>query len=200
MIELNSEQMHFIVSTLDEEDRPKIKSHLLRLNREDRYLRFFAALGDPQIERYVDKMNLNDERAFGIFTLPDRRLIGMAHVSRIQKQDDRVMAEFGVSVDRDFRQKGLGKRLMDRAITYCQTSGVNTMFMSCLRENKTMQKLAREFGLRVVVDADEAMAELEMNPAQRAMALPREIAYEQISLFDKAYRHNQAIMNTILRV
>lgn len=110
------------------------------------------------------------------------------------------MAELGVSVDSDMRTKGLGKRLMDRAITYCQTSNVNTLFMSCLRENKVMQKLAREFGLRLVVNADEAMAELDMDPAARASALPREIAYEQISLFDKAYRHNQAIMNTILRV
>lgn len=200
MIELSNEQLHFIVSTLDDEDRPKIESHLLRLSLEDRYLRFFAALGDYQIKKYVAGLDLKQGRAFGVFTLPDRRLVGLAHVSRITKQDLRVMAELGVSVDSDMRTKGLGKRLMDRAITYCQTSNVNTLFMSCLRENKVMQKLAREFGLRLVVNADEAMAELDMDPAARASALPREIAYEQISLFDKAYRHNQAIMNTILRV
>jgi hypothetical protein len=33
--------------------------------------------------------------------------------------------------------------------------------MCCLRENKKMQKLARNFGLHVVVDADEAYADLE---------------------------------------
>lgn len=199
-VPISSDQLHIIVSTLDEEDRPKIESHLLRLSLEDRYLRFFAALGDYQVKKYVANLDLKNGRGFGVFSLPDRKLIGFAHVSRITKNGDRVIAEIGLSVDSDVRNKGLGRRLMDRAITYCQVSNVNTLFMCCLRENRVMQKLAVEFGLRLVLDAGEAIAELDLHPAARAVTLPREIAYEQISMFDKAFRNHQDLIRTALGV
>jgi hypothetical protein len=72
--------------------------------------------------------------------------------------------------------------------------------MSCLRENKRMQSISRAAGLTVVVNADEAFADLNLDGSDRATARSHEIAYEQISVFDKAYRHNQAMLNEILGV
>lgn len=203
MIELpfNPEQLNFIISSLDDEDRPKIKSHLLRMNHEDRYLRFFATLGDSAIDHYAMKIiDLKHGKAFGIITIPDRKLIGLAHVSRIEVGEHRISAEIGISVDSEYRSKGLSKRLMDRALVYCRSNGVNTIYMSCLRENKRVQAVARAAGLKVVVNADEAVAQLELNPGERAANISHEIAYEQISLFDKAYRHNQTMMNAVFNV
>lgn len=197
----NPEQLNFIISSLDDEDRPKIRSHLMRMNHEDRYLRFFATLSDSAIEHYaMNILDLKHGRAFGIITIPDRRLIGLAHVSRIELGERRVSAEVGISIDEEYRSKGLSKRLMDRALVYCRSNGVNTIYMSCLRENKRVQAVARAAGLKVVANADEAMAELELTPAERAANISHEIAYEQISLFDKAYRHNEALMNSVFSV
>ena len=192
-------QLTFIISTLDDEDLPKIRSHLLRLNQEDRYLRFFTIAKDALIERYVrDHIDLVFGRGFGIITIPDRRLIGFAHASRIENENGRVSVEVGFSVDREFRGQGLAKRLMDRVLTYCRTHHVDTMYMSCLRENRAMQAIARNAGLRIVTNADEAVAELELSPSDHAKSISQEIAYEQISVFDKAYRRNEAMMNLML--
>lgn len=197
-LDLNTSQLHFIVTTLDEEDRPKIESHLLRLSKEDRYLRFFAALGDSQVKHYASTINLQKGKAFGVITLPERKLVALAHISEIEKSDSRIIAEMGISVDADVRIQGLGKRLMDRAVTYCQTHGINTLFMSCLRENKVMQKLAKDFDLRIVLDAGEAMAELDLDPLDKMKAMPKEMLYQQISLFDKAFKHNQMLIDAVL--
>ncbi len=195
------DQLNYIIVSLDDEDKPKIKSHLKRLSLEDRYMRFFATAKDSMIDRYVDEMlDLNAGRGFGILTIPARKLVAFAHVSRIEQADHRVQAELGISIDAEFRGKGLAKRLMDRVLVYCRANDVNTLFMSCLRENKRMQKISRSAGLHVVVNADEAFADLDLDGSDRDTARSHEIAYEQISVFDKAYRHNQALINEMLGV
>jgi RimJ/RimL family protein N-acetyltransferase len=194
-------QLNYIIVSLDDEDRPKIKSHLLRLSHEDRYMRFFATLSDFMIDKYAGEMlDLNTGRGFGVLTIPGRKLVAFAHVSRIEIADHRVQAELGISIDVDFRGKGLAKRLMDRVLVYCRANNVNTLYMSCLRENKRMQSISRAAGLTVVVNADEAFADLNLDGSDRATARSHEIAYEQISVFDKAYRHNQAMLNEMLGV
>jgi|DEB19_MinimDraft_2_1074335.scaffolds.fasta_scaffold75531_2 GNAT superfamily N-acetyltransferase len=197
----DTSQLHYIISTLDDEDKPKILSHLKRLSVEDRYLRFFGALKDSAIETYVNSfLDLNNGRGFGIFSIPDRKLIGFAHVSAREYEDHLVKAELGISVDSDLRGKGLAKRMMDRILVYCKANGINTLFMSCLRENKPMQHIARSAGLKLLLNADEAFAELEFSESEKKINMSHEIAYEQISIFDKAYRQNQALVNEILKI
>ena len=195
------DQLNYIIVSIDDEDKPKVKSHLKRLSMEDRYMRFFATVKDTMIDRYVDEMlDFQHGRGFGVFTIPDRKLVAFAHVSRIEQADHRVQAELGISIDVDFRGKGLAKRLMDRVLVYCRANGVNTLFMSCLRENRRMQKISQDAGLTVVVNADEAFADLNLDGSDRETARSHEIAYEQISVFDKAYRHNQTLLNEMLGV
>lgn len=195
------DQLNYIIVSLDDEDKPKIKSHLKRLNHEDRFMRFFAAASDSVIDRYVDGLlDLTTGRGFGVLTIPGRQLVALAHVSRIDVADHRIQAELGISIDVEFRGKGLAKRLMDRVLVYCRANNVNTLYMSCLRENKRMQSISRAAGLTVVVNADEAFAELNLDNSDRSTARSHEIAYEQISVFDKAYRNNQAMLNEMLGV
>lgn len=195
------EQLQFFVSTLDDEDKPKILNHLLRLDLDDRYLRFFASLNDHSLRKYVNEiLDLDGGRGFGIFTLPDRKLIAFAHVSSSEQKDHLVKAEIGISVDKEFRGKGLAKRLMDRILVYCKANGINTLFMSCLRENKAMQHIARSAGLKLGIDAGEAFAELEFSEAEKVASMSHEIAYQQITVFDKAYRNNQLLVNELFKV
>lgn len=203
MIELpfDPSQLNFIISTLDDEDRPKILSHLKRLDREDRYMRFFAALSDNALESYTEKsLDLVSGRGFGVFSIPDRKLIAFAHVSTAEQEGHLVKAELGISIDKGCRGKGLAKRLMDRVIVYCKAYNINTLFMSCLRENKRMQHVAQAAGLKVVMNVDEAFADLSLEGSDRKSSISQEIAHEQISVFDKAYRHNQVLVNEILKV
>lgn len=194
-------QLQFFVTSLDDKDRPEILAHLLRLSAEDRYLRFFGGLNDDVLRTYVSKhLDLEAGRGFGVVSVPDRKLIGFAHVSAREYSGSKVKAELGISIDAEARGKGLAKRLIDRSLVYCKAHGINTLFMSCLRENQAMQHIAASAGLKLLINADEAFAELEFGDHEKQINMSHEIAYEQISIFDKAYRQNQALVNEILKI
>jgi RimJ/RimL family protein N-acetyltransferase len=195
---MTNDHLRFIIIALDEASKPEILAHLFRLSKDDRYLRFFAALSDTAIERYIAEMDLAAGAAFGVRTLQNPGLIGFAHVSKMACQQGRNCAEVGFSIDKEFRGHGLANRLMDRVVTHCQASGIDTLFMSCLRTNAKMQAVAKNFGLQLMIDADEAIAELEVTEQDRIRARGREIAYQQIQLFDKVFRHNADLTDLVL--
>lgn len=153
----------YAIVVLGDLDRIAIRSHFLRLSKDDRYLRFFTALSDSAVENYaMNVMDLEHGRAFGGID-GNGRLVGLAHASRIQATPNRVTCEVGFSVDEDERGHGLAQLLMRAVLEYCKESGVNTLYMSCLRSNKRMQALAKSFGLNMTINFDEAYAELEIN-------------------------------------
>lgn len=197
-----SSSISLLVATLDNTDKPAILEHLLRLTPNDRYTRFFAAVGDSIIERYVNMtINLNLEKSFGIFAEDRKTLIAFAHVTGEERTSSGKRAELGISVDTEYRNAGLAQRLLDRIIIYCKAHDINTLYMSCLRENRAMQHLASKSGLRVVLDHEEAIAELKLAeyPIGKAICMSHEITYEQIAIVDKIYRRNTELVNALLR-
>lgn len=152
----------FTIVELNESDRPAIRNHLVRLSADDRRLRFFATLSDGAIEHYAMKvMDLRDGTAFGAVD-GNGRLVGLALASKIFVTENRIQCEVGFSIDHEERSKGLSKLLMARVLIHCQNNKVEKLCMSCLRENKRMQNLAKSFGLTMKLDFDEAYAELRM--------------------------------------
>jgi len=140
-------------------DESLILAHYLRLSPDDRYLRFCSALSDYAITHFVkDVMDLADGVAFGIMI--DGELVGVAYIGPTYESDGRDTAEAGFSIDADHRGEGHASLLMSAIIGYCRGRRIQTLVMSCLRENKRMQQIARNFGLRVVIDRDEAYADL----------------------------------------
>lgn len=140
-------------------DAPLILAHYLRLSKEDRYLRFCSALSDYAITNFVNNvMDFADGVAFGI--LIDGELVGVAYISPTYESDGRDTAEAGFSIDAEHRGEGHASLLMASIIGFCRGRRIQTLVMSCLRENKRMQRIASNFGLRVVIDREEAYADL----------------------------------------
>jgi RimJ/RimL family protein N-acetyltransferase len=199
---MDKTQLRFLIATLDNQDKPAILDHLKRLDVNDRYMRFFAAVSDSVLERYVsDVIDLNREKSFGIFAEDRQTLVAFAHVSGEERHGQGKRAELGISVDKAYRGKGFARRLMDRIMVYCKARNIHTLYMSCLRENKTMQHLARKAGLRVVLDHEEALAEVKLSdfPMEKIVSVSHEIAYEQIAIVDKIYRRNTELVNALLK-
>ena len=194
-------QLKFVITTLDDADKSAILFHLKRLNTEDRYMRFFAAVSDSVLESYVETgLNLAKSKAFGIFDPSQKeKLIALAHLSTEEKIANECRAELGISVDENFRNIGLAKRLLDRVLVHCKAKNIKTIFMSCLRQNKKMQNLAKKAGLRVILEHEDALAELNLPeyPMDKAVSISHEIAYEQIAIMDNCYRRNMQLIKAL---
>ena len=167
------------VQHLNPRHREDIARHLLRLPEEDRRLRFGRHMRDDMIREYVDGINFERDRVFGVQDA-DLNLIGFAHLAL---DPATRVAELGVSVDPSARGKGYGFALLERVVLHATNLGYRVLFMYCLAENGIMMHLARKAGLTVVVEAGEADARLTLDRVSAGGVL-REAMADQFALVD----------------
>lgn len=154
------------VRSLTSRHRDRLREHLFALDEKDRYLRFGFAASDAQISRYADTLDFERDEVFGIF---NRRLdlIAMAHLAYAptpQISGQPAMAEFGASVSKRARGRGLGARLFDHAILHARNRHINRLFIYALSENSAMIKIARNAGATVERSGSESEAWLTLSP------------------------------------
>lgn len=162
--------------------RSRIAQHLLALDPQDRYLRFGYAAGDEQIARYVDGLNFDRDEIYGVYNRK-LELIAMAHLSFADNAQCTSCAEFGVSVHKAARGKGLGTRLFDRAIMHARNEGVDMMFIHALTENTAMLKIAHSAGAWVERDGSETQAYVKLPPATLDTRMT-EVVQDQVAEVD----------------
>lgn len=152
------------IRALSERHRRLIKSHLLALSTQDRYLRFGYHASDEQIAKYVANLNFERDEIYGIF---NRRLqlIAQAHLALTSDPTCASCAEFGVSVLAQARGKGLGTLLFKRAMLHARAEDVDLLFIHALSENEPMLKIARKAGAVVESHGGEVEAHIRL-PAQ----------------------------------
>lgn len=167
------------VQHLNSRHREDIVRHLLRLQDEDRRLRFGRHMRDEMLREYVDGINFERDRVFGVQDA-DLNLIGFAHLAL---DPATRVAELGVSVDPVARGKGYGFALLERVVLHASNHGYRVLFMYCLAENGIMMHLARKAGLTVVVEAGEADARLTLERVS-AGGVIREAIADQFALVD----------------
>ena len=166
-------------------ERPELYEHFLSLGRDDRRLRFGAALGDSTVRAYVARIDFGQDAVFGVLD-DELRLLGVAHVARSP-----AFAELGVSVLEGFRGRGIGGALLARAHMRARNWGVGALFMHCLTENAAMMRLARRQGMDIVTQSGEADAWLRLAPADAASHFG-EVFQQRVALFDYALKSQVA--------
>ena len=162
--------------------RDRIATHLMALDRDDRYLRFGYLATDEQIGRYVDGLDFERDDIFGIYNRK-LELIAVAHLAFSQQPEHRSCAEFGVSVLKKARGRGYGSRLFERAVIHARNEGVNLMFIHALTENTAMLKIARNAGATLERAGAETDAYLRLPPATLDSRMS-EIVDEQVAQTD----------------
>ncbi|WP_376985293.1 GNAT family N-acetyltransferase [Bosea sp. R86505] len=123
-------------------ERDLFKAHLLRLDEVTRRERFGTAVNDDFLENYA-------VTTFGVGGLvyayiEDGAVRGAAELRGLED----IMAQTGeaaFSVERDWRQRGIGGTLFGRLITAARNRGIRTLYMTCLPEYAAMRRLARKF-------------------------------------------------------
>jgi RimJ/RimL family protein N-acetyltransferase len=137
-------------------DRAAVTEHFLRLDADDRRLRFGASLSDEALHHLEERIDFGRDEIFGV-TGDDLRLLGVVHVAFYPGR-----AELGLSVLPEARGQGVGAALFSRAVMHLTNRGMREVFVHCVRENGAMMRLARRNGMRLVAEGGEADGFLEL--------------------------------------
>jgi RimJ/RimL family protein N-acetyltransferase len=171
----------------------KLKAHLLRLDDDDRRLRFGYRISDAAIEAFVSRINWLNERVL-VASDEEGHVIGAVHVARLGSRD----AEFAFSVERNYRQRGIGGALCQRALLWARNRGFRRAFTYCAAQNMAMRRLALACGMRVSCTGGDCEGNLSLAPASLSTWLSEMLgeSWALSSLFLAAQRRSLSLLPT----
>jgi GNAT superfamily N-acetyltransferase len=148
--------MMIATERLDAGIRAMLMAHFQRMPADDLRLRFGRPLTPDVLSAYVDGIDFVRDAVFGVRD-ERRELVGVAHVAF-----DKDLAELGLSVLPGFRKRGVGSALFERAARHARNRRVREFIMRCLMGNVPIMRIAQRYGMRVVAEAGEAAARLDL--------------------------------------
>jgi len=192
---LNPRQV--LIRELHAGHREKIRSHLLALSDEDRTLRFGMHTSDEIISKYVAGIDFVGDSIFGVFD-SELNLLGYAHLAYPpQCSAKNCTAEFGVSVSKEGRGKGIGSALFKRAAIHARNTNIRVLYVHYLSRNKVMMHIAKKAGMDIEFSYGEADAYLKLAPAT-STSLVAEAVQAQVADIDYAVKRNWRQSKSVL--
>ena len=166
------------IRTLTAAELPKYRDHLLRLDAEDRRLRFGFRMSDQAVRDHVLGIDTEADRIL-VQVDDDLNVIAAVHIAA----GDPGTVEYAFSVDRRWRGRGLGRQLFEHAILWARNRGLRDAFIYYLVDNRAMRRLAREAGMTSHNEAGEIEGRLRLEPPTPLSYL-RELATERWGTYD----------------
>lgn len=151
----------------------RYSDHLLRLNADDRYLRFGAQIDDNAITRHVHTKSKDKKIILAAFD-DAGEVIAACELALIRNQNSFFAnyGEIGLSVESAYRGKGLGTDLFERALLVARNRRVKLLTSYCLTRNGFMMRIAKAHGMQIVTEygSSEATLKLELYDASTVFA------------------------------
>ncbi len=138
------------------------RAHLLRLDREARYSRFGAAMTDHVVADHANACFAPDTLIFGYFIGAKIRGAAELHLLPATSGLRPREAEAAFSVEKRWRDDGVGTALVERLILAARNRGLRSLLISCLPQNVAMQNLARKFGATLKCETDEVTGKIRI--------------------------------------
>ena len=92
----------------------------------------------------------------------------------------------GASAERPFQNRGIGTTLLQKALVVARNRFTSTVYMTCLLENKKMQRIAHNCGASLVIHEGESEGTI-WPPWPSYLSLVEEAATEGQALFRAAF-------------
>ncbi len=145
-----------LIRALRRSDADLERAFIARLSPEFRRMRFLAQINEPS-DALIRTLTDLDEDDLAFIALVHRegqkREVG---VSRYSMLPDRTSCECAVTVDDDWRNKGLGTALMRHLMEIARRRGMRSMISIDSAENHRMRELARDLGFTCRADPEES--------------------------------------------
>ena len=126
-------------------DARALRAHITAVAAERRYIRMeddVWTLG--QVRRRL-RQSWTGDRA-ELVAVADDRLIGSLSIAREPGAITRHVSSLGMSVDRDWRGRGVGSALLAEAFRWARWAGVEKVTLTVYPDNERARALYRNFG------------------------------------------------------
>jgi GNAT superfamily N-acetyltransferase len=139
-------------------ERDLFVAHLLRLDAETRRNRFGTAVTDDFLRQYAERTFGTGDIVFGYVENGEVRA-----AAELRGLDDVTSdgAEAAFSVEAGWRRNGIGEVLFQQLMTTARNRNHGRLFMTCLRSNLPMQRLAGKYAAVLARDIDEVQGLLD---------------------------------------
>src|ERR1700744_6734472 len=128
-----------VVRILRREELPRLRDHLLRLDRASRHDRFHGFMDDSFIERYVKKC-AHDGTVI-IAYLRDGAVRGASELHPPEQSPD-ALPEIAFSVETSVRRRGVGSTLFRNLIAEARTRDYGSLGITTGAPNDAVRELA----------------------------------------------------------
>jgi ribosomal protein S18 acetylase RimI-like enzyme len=133
------------VRRLDVNDLRSVERHLLELGPTDRHARFLGNPADAKIVAYVRGIDPSCTILIGAFD-QSGRMVGLAEAHPTGTPHT---VEIAVSIDPNFRRRGLGQRLVARALALAFAHGTQSAEFIFAPTNRALEGLVHALGGRI---------------------------------------------------
>lgn len=144
---------------LGSEDRDLVAAHYAQLDARSLYLRFAAPVSAQAVSKFVQGTDFARDIHLGI--MKSGELVGLAQLGWTHTEPDTL--ELGVSVVPRWQGQGLGRRLLDAAVSMARACGYRRLRLTTLTCNTPMVTMVRKLGGRTVRDGSELLTTVELD-------------------------------------
>jgi pimeloyl-ACP methyl ester carboxylesterase len=147
------------VRQLEELNATSIFQHLVRLDEDDRRLRFEAVVNDQYLVSYVSSINFNRDIVFGKFQ--NGTLIGVCHLA-VFTEAGHAVAEAGISVQKEFRRCSTASELVDFTLKSAASRRITRVYFRYSRSNGPAAAICTRRRATIVVDDNKCLASIDL--------------------------------------
>lgn len=149
------------------EDEPQLQAFIARVTKEDLYYRYFSEINEFTHDDLANMTQIDYDREMAFVAV--RQVEGkdeILGVTRAISDPDNIDAEFAVLVRSDLKGLGLGRRLLEKLISYTRDHGLKRLNGITMPNNRGMVTLARKLGFEVDIQLEDGIVGLSLNLKQ----------------------------------
>lgn len=139
--------MNFSVVPTEEHHLPSLYEVIDTVAREGKYLAFTKA--PPREQSLAFYQGLLKAECPYFVALSSEKVVGWCDVSRVMGESRSHMGVLGIGLLREFRRKGVGRQLMEAAITKSWAIGLTRIELSVREDNRNAKALYEKLGFEV---------------------------------------------------
>ena len=148
-----------MIRRLVSRERDQVREHLLRLDDEDRRLRFGGPVSPARIDAHCAELDPGRVLVLSYLVAGEAR--GIGELRPLPGSWPRA-AEAAISVERVFQGQGIGSALLRRLTLVARNRWIQRLHMLCLLDNGRMVRLARQQDSRLRFAEGQVEASIEL--------------------------------------